>query len=85
MAGTWVWGAGWRDLNNAVAHLVLAARATTGDGAPDYVRERICDVVTNMTDDDMQDLADGLVAEAERAEAERAEAERMSRRHDRVA
>ena len=59
------WLAGLADLENALAHLVLAARATVGADAPDYVRERIACWLNEYSDDTMDDLADALIETAE--------------------
>ncbi len=59
------WLAGFGDLENALAHLVLGARASAGADAPSYVRERVIDWLEVLfTDEALDTLADELADEA---------------------
>lgn len=57
---------GWADLENGVAHLVLGYRHTVGLAAPVWVRERVVAFVSDKSDDELDDLADRLIAEVNR-------------------
>jgi hypothetical protein len=54
------WAAGWADLENALAHLTLAARATAGLAAPGYIRARLHDFLDDLDDDALDARADLL-------------------------
>jgi hypothetical protein len=60
------WIAGWADLDNGLAHLVLAARATAGTAGPYYVRTRVHEWLELLDDDELDLMADALVDAARR-------------------
>jgi hypothetical protein len=55
--------AGRADWLHVVAHLTFAGRATCGNAAPYWVRRQLERWLVEITDDEMDALADGLVDE----------------------